>query len=154
MSDLTPRFSLPLLVSGQAQKDITHNEALLAIDIAVNAVVLDVALAVAPADPAEGQCWLVPPGASGDWEANGDKVAAWTAGGWRFVDLPVGAALFVVSTGKMMRRAGAGWSVDRWSGDVAPALAGPAGGAIIDAEARGVLTALIARLQLLGLVAA
>lgn len=152
MQNTTPRFSLPFLVAGQAQKDVTHNEALLAIDIAVSAVALDMILAEPPEAPIEGQCWLVPNGASGDWAGNEGKLAGWTAGGWRFVEMPVGTAVFVVSTGKLMRRTSLGWSFDRWHGEAVPAVSGPSGGGVVDVEARAVLTALLASLQLLGLM--
>ena len=38
MSDTTARLALPLLLSSQAQKHVTHNEALIALDALVQVV--------------------------------------------------------------------------------------------------------------------
>ena len=57
MSDeTTARLGLPFLQAGQGQKELTHNEALAMLDIAVQPVVLEVGLATPPATPLPGQC--------------------------------------------------------------------------------------------------
>ena len=59
MDDHTARLALPLLSPGQAQKEMTHNEALALIDLAVQASVESVGATVPPADPAEGAAWIL-----------------------------------------------------------------------------------------------
>ena len=54
MSDQTPNLNLPYLIAAQAQKHVTHNEALRALDAIVQIAVLDRDLAVPPATPADG----------------------------------------------------------------------------------------------------
>lgn len=83
--DQTPRFALPVLHIGQADKEQTHNEALALIDLAMGAVVEDVGVDVPPGDPQPGQCWIVGDAPSGAWAGNARAIAGWTAGGWRFV---------------------------------------------------------------------
>lgn len=95
MNEMTTRFDLPLLVAGQGQKDITHNEALLLIDMLLHPSVESRALASPPANPTGGQCWLIPTGATGAWEGSTDAMAAWTAGGWRFIPAREGMTLWV-----------------------------------------------------------
>src|SRR3546814_18076891 len=64
---ITPRFSLPLLAVAQAQKEVTHNEALTLLDALVHAAIEAGPLATPPANPALGQCWLVDAAATGVW---------------------------------------------------------------------------------------
>lgn len=61
----TDRLALPLLAAGQAQKEITHNEALGQLDMLVQLIVVSADLSAPPASPAEGQCWIVASGGSG-----------------------------------------------------------------------------------------
>ncbi len=54
MTDITDRLALVLIAPGQAQKEMTHNEALARLDIMVQAVVQSVAPASVPASPMLG----------------------------------------------------------------------------------------------------
>src|SRR3546814_18262631 len=55
----TTRLALPYLVPGQAQKETTHNEALIRLDLAVKASALSIGLNISPQTPEPGQCWIV-----------------------------------------------------------------------------------------------
>ena len=61
MADMTPRFALPFILPGQAQKELFHNEALVRIDLALHPAVEGAPAAAPPADPEEGRCWVVAP---------------------------------------------------------------------------------------------
>src|SRR3546814_5826049 len=74
-SDLTPRFSLPLLAVAQAQKEVTHNEALTLLDALVHAAIEAGPLATPPANPALGQCWIVDAAATGVWSGAENAIA-------------------------------------------------------------------------------
>ena len=50
----TIRHELPLLSFGQAQREVTHNEALLLVDRLLHLVALSRSLAIPPAAPAPG----------------------------------------------------------------------------------------------------
>jgi hypothetical protein len=80
----TPNLGLPTLVQGQAQKEITHNEALLRLDGMVQASVRSRALVTPPASPANGERWIVPPGAGGAWAGQTDRIAFWRENAWAF----------------------------------------------------------------------
>ena len=56
MTDIstTPRLALPLLAMAQAQKEVTHNEALILLDALIYATVEDGPIVAPPAEPAEG----------------------------------------------------------------------------------------------------
>jgi Protein of unknown function (DUF2793) len=60
----SPNLSLPFLEAAQAQKHVTHNEALSVLDAVVHLSVLDRDLAVPPPAPQEGDRYLVSRAAS------------------------------------------------------------------------------------------
>lgn len=86
----TPNLGLPTLAQGQAQKEITHNEALLRLDTLVQSSVNSRALATPPASPANGERWIVPSGATGAWAGHTDKIAFWREGTWGYLSPVVG----------------------------------------------------------------
>ncbi|MDP4004165.1 DUF2793 domain-containing protein [Methylobacterium sp. NEAU K] len=69
MTDATPHLGLPLIAASQAQKHVTHNEALGLLDALVQLACLDKDLAAPPPSPAEGDRYLV---------VAADPVGAWT----------------------------------------------------------------------------
>ena len=80
----TPNLGLPTLAQGQAQKEIVHNDALLRLDALVQASVKSRTLATPPSSPGNGERWIVPPGASGVWAGQADRIAFWREGAWAF----------------------------------------------------------------------
>lgn len=92
MAETTTRHGLPLLQAGQAQKEVTHNEALVLLDLLAHPAVEGV-LAVPPASAQAGQGWIVGAGATGAWAGQEGFLACFTGGGWRF--LPARAGLLV-----------------------------------------------------------
>jgi hypothetical protein len=84
MADTT-LLELPLIAASQAQKHVTHNEALLRLDALVALSVIDRDLAAPPVSPADGERYLVAAGASGDWVDQDDRIAVFQAGAWIFL---------------------------------------------------------------------
>jgi hypothetical protein len=82
--DTTPNLSLPYIAAAQAQKHVTHNEALRALDAVVQLMVLDKDLAAPPASPAEGARYIVAPSPAGAWAGQAGRIAAWQDGAWAF----------------------------------------------------------------------
>lgn len=85
MSDQSPRLSLPFILPAQAQKHVTHNEAIELLDLIVQLALVSVSQVTPPATPQDGQAWAVPPGATGDWAGQDGMIATWRGGGWLFV---------------------------------------------------------------------
>jgi len=85
MSDETPLLSLPLILPAQAQKHVTHNEALRLLDILLHLAVLDRTRTEAPALPTEGDRHIIASPASGAWTGQDGKVAAFWGGVWVFL---------------------------------------------------------------------
>lgn len=79
----TRNLGLSLLAAAQAQKHVTHNEALERLDALVHLSCLDKDLAAPPADPAEGDRHLVLDAApSGAWSGFTGKIALREGGVW------------------------------------------------------------------------
>lgn len=142
----TARLGLPLIEPGQAQKELTHNEALLLADAAVQASVVTAGANAPPSAPSPGACWIVGPEPRGAWAGRAHALAAWTAGGWRFVAAREGMGAWAEDARAALRFAGGQW---RRGG----AVADPAGGGTVDAEARSAVAAILAALRAHGLVA-
>ncbi|WP_372095519.1 DUF2793 domain-containing protein [Tistrella mobilis] len=108
MADATPRLGLPLLAAAQAQKHVTHNEALTVLDVLAQIAVKSRSQTLPPANPAEGDAYLIPFGASGAWAWRDGQLALWTAGGWRFITARDGWVVLVeAEQAFVVRRAGA-----------------------------------------------
>ncbi|HTM78343.1 MAG TPA: DUF2793 domain-containing protein [Devosia sp.] len=84
--DQTHRLGLPFIMPQQAQKHITHNEALQALDALVQPVVESRTLSVPPASPLLGDAYIVGPGATGVWAGHDNEIAAFQSGAWLFYD--------------------------------------------------------------------
>jgi len=82
MSDATTHLLLPYILAAQAQKHVTHNEALRILDGLVQLSVLDRDLTAPPGSPTDGDRYIVCSGASGDWMGWDLNVALWTDGAW------------------------------------------------------------------------
>lgn len=161
----TPRWTLPLLVAGQAQKEYFHNEALVRIDALLHGRAESADVATPPSAPTIGQCWIVATGASGAWEGQDGALACWTDGGWRFVPARAGLCVAVADRDHDMRHDGSGWHdavvrsdglyIDgqKIIGPRAAAIAVPAAGTIVDVEARAAISAILTAMQAHGLIA-
>lgn len=90
MSDITTHLLLPYILASQAQKHVTHNEALrLLSDAMVQLSVLDRDLTSPPVSLADGDRHIVASGASGLWAGWDLNVAFWVDGVWmRLVPRP------------------------------------------------------------------
>ncbi|EJW10163.1 hypothetical protein A33M_0412 [Rhodovulum sp. PH10] len=79
----TVRLGLPLLAAAQAQKHVTHNEALLIIDAVVQLSVIDSEHTSPPETVVDGDRYRVASGATGEWSAWDLNIALKLDGEWR-----------------------------------------------------------------------
>lgn len=164
MSDTTARLGLPLLRAGQAQKEMSHNEALALIDLLMQPQIVAIGVNAPPTAPLAGQCWIVGTSPTGVWTGRAGQLAGWTEGGWRFVTPGEGMAFWLSEQAGFVRYSGGGWTTGRIVGtrlvlDGKPvvgargaAIAVPAGGSVIDVEARAALATILAMLRGHGLI--
>lgn len=80
MSDATVHLALPFIMAAQAQKHVTHNEALRVLDGVVQLSVKDRDLTAPPPSPADGDRYIVASGATGAWAGWDLNVAFWADG--------------------------------------------------------------------------
>lgn len=164
MSETTPRLSLPLLQAGQAQKEVSHNEAITLLETFSAGMVESVGDNAPPADPQSGQAWIVGMAPTGDWMGQPDAVAIWTSGGWRFVPAKEGMALRLAGSGVRIERGPASWGHGVLAataiviggmqvvGPRLPGITPPGGGSVIDVEARAALASILVALRTHGLI--
>lgn len=139
----SPRFDLPLLYAGQAQKEAFVNEALSRCDMLLHGTVLG-ERTDPPENPASGETWLVAAGSTGIWAGRDGHLAGFQGGNWLFVAPREGLRIFDLSTGQ-----------ERlfhifWRKSSLPLE--PLGGMTVDVQARATIVQLIGALQVLGIV--
>lgn len=93
----TPHLALPLLAAAQAQKHVTHNEALLRLDAAVHLSVIGTATTPL-ASPVEGDRYLVTTPATGAFAGHDTHVALFTGGAWDFFVPQEGWRVWIAAT--------------------------------------------------------
>ncbi len=110
----TTRLSLPYIAPQQAQKQVTYNAAMAALDQLVQPVVKSRTTAAPPVSPAEGDAYIVAAGATGAWAGKDSRLATFAAGAWSFRVAGEGWVVFVTDAVELaVCRAGA-WSA--WNG--------------------------------------
>lgn len=81
---VTSNLKLPLIAPAQAQKHVTHNEALAALDALVFLAVASRRRTTPPASPVDGERHLIAAPASGIWLGHDGNLAVFLDGGWRY----------------------------------------------------------------------
>ena len=140
----TPRHALPLLFAGQAQKELTVNEAHALADALLHPAVEGEATDP-PVAPDEGESWLVGTGATGDWIGEEGKLACREAGNWLFMAPRDGMSVLDRSSGQRILY------LDGWQRPAPPVE--PTGGTTADTEARTAIAGLIEALRVAGVFA-
>jgi hypothetical protein len=105
----TPNLALPLIEAAQAQKHVTHNEALLRLDAQVQLAVINRSLATPPATPADGDRYLVAASPTGAWSGHAGEVAYREASVWRFATPQAGWRLWVEAEAAFLVFNGTQW---------------------------------------------
>ena len=122
MSDITTHLLLPYILAAQAQKHVTHNEALRLLDAMVQLSVLDRDLTAPPATPADGERYIVASGATGLWAGWDLNVTTWVDGVWmRLVPRP-GWLAWIADEGTFFVWNGSAWQSVGVPQDVSDAI--------------------------------
>ncbi|MEL7256568.1 MAG: DUF2793 domain-containing protein, partial [Pseudomonadota bacterium] len=109
MPEQTPALSLPLIQPSQAQKHVTHNEALMRLDALVQAVVLTRDSTSPPVDPDAGECHIVPSAATGAWSGHDQAMAYFNGVAWQFLTARPGWRVYVLSDLQTVVWDGSAW---------------------------------------------
>ncbi|MEM1371666.1 MAG: DUF2793 domain-containing protein [Pseudomonadota bacterium] len=85
MSELSPRLGMPYIQPSQAQKHVTHNEALRVLDTLVQLRISAFDAVTPPTSPDLGSCFALGADPELDWAGQDGRVAVAEETGWRFV---------------------------------------------------------------------
>lgn len=100
--DQTLNLKLPYILPSQAQKHVTHNEALRLLDAVVHLSIKSRTRTDAPETPASGDRYLVAAPALGSWTGKDGTIASFIDGGWLFVAPAVGWQAYVEDEAQLL----------------------------------------------------
>jgi hypothetical protein len=80
----TSKLKLPYIAPAQAQKHVTHNEAIRALDALVQLSVISRSKPQPPAENQEGDRHIIGAPAAGAWKGREGQLAAWQDGAWAY----------------------------------------------------------------------
>lgn len=138
----SPRFALPLLFSGQAEKEVFVNEGFAIADALLHCSIEGEARLPPPA-PSDGENWLVSAAGAAEWAGQDHALACRQGGNWIFVQPRDGLRVFDRSLRQDRFFHGT------WRKALPPME--PLGGITVDAEARAAIADLIAMLRVVGI---
>ncbi|MBV2142603.1 DUF2793 domain-containing protein [Falsochrobactrum sp. TDYN1] len=107
--DQTPNLKLPYILPSQAQKHVTHNEALRLLDAVVHLSVRSRMQAEAPETPLAGERYIVASSAVGSWGGKDHLIASYIDGGWLFVSPAKGWLAYIEDEAGLMVFNGINW---------------------------------------------
>lgn len=120
--EATELLRLPYIMPAQAQKHVTHNEALRMLDALVHLGVASRTTATPPTDPAPGERHLVPEGGDVAWGHPAGTLLAWQDGAWAAHAPRAGWVAWVADEATLIAHDGEGWI--EAGGDASPATLG------------------------------
>lgn len=159
---VTTRLGLPLIATGQAQKELTHNTAIYGLDRLVHLCVESRTLSGPPEPSSSGITWIIGEDATDAWEGHEGAIAHWD-GAWVIAPSPEGMLCWIADEAIVAVFGGGVWNAAlpvaglRIGGatmltEPPVAIAAPVGGSVIDVEARAVLGSLLSYLADQGLL--
>ncbi|TVR10476.1 MAG: DUF2793 domain-containing protein [Salinarimonadaceae bacterium] len=105
----TPNLSLPLLAAAQAQKHVTHNEALALLDALTQIAVAARGVDAPPSEPIDGWRCIVGDAPQDAFAGHAGALAWRDAGVWRFLTPKAGWAAFVENEAAILVHDGEAW---------------------------------------------
>lgn len=86
MTDFSPNLQLPYLLSSQNQKHLILNESLLKLDNLVMMKIISNIITSPPAMPNEGDKYIIPSSANGEWQNKTNMIAIFNNSSWDYID--------------------------------------------------------------------
>ncbi len=117
-----------------------------------------------PTSPVLGACYIVAASPTGAWTGKQQNLAAYTSGGWRFIPPLEGMIAYVRSSSIWAAFRSSSWELgvlrgsnvtiagQQIIGGRGAAILGPAGGGVVDVEARTSIGQILTALRLHGLI--
>ena len=110
MSQNSPRLDLPFIQPSQAQKHVTHNEALRRLDLVVQLTVSETGATTPPSVPDQGEVFALGAAPTGDWAGQAGKLAAWLDDAWHFLAPDAGWRAWDVADAQVKIWDGSDWT--------------------------------------------
>jgi hypothetical protein len=105
----TPNLGLPYIMAAQAQKHVTHNEAIRTLDALVHLTVIDRDTTAPPISPADGDRYIAAAGSTGLWAGHDLQIAAFQDGAWAFFPARPGWRAWIVAESVLRAWNGSDW---------------------------------------------
>lgn len=109
MANTSNSLSLPFILPSQAQKHVTHNEALRILDVLTQLGVVADDQTVPPTSPADGVRYIIGDGGIAEWAGRDGEVALYESGAWRFFVPRAGWRAYVVGRETLIVHDGTDW---------------------------------------------
>lgn len=109
MTEQTVNLALPYILSSQAQKHVTHNEALRRLDGIVQ-LVIQSEISAPPGSPAEGVCHAIGAAPSGAWAGKAGKIALFEDGAWIYLTPRTGWIAWFADAARQKIWTGSAWA--------------------------------------------
>lgn len=132
--DTTPNLTMPYILAAQAQKHVTHNEAVRALDAIVQLAVIDRDLTAPPGGPGDGERYLVAASPTGAWAGHAGQIAAYQDGAWAFYVPRAGWRAYVVDEAILLVWSGSAWTEISGGGGGTPAMPAPSRNLLINGD--------------------
>ena len=108
-SDKTTLLNLPYIAAAQAQKHVTHNDALAMLDALVQLSVLSDTVSAPPATPSEGDRYIAPAGGTGAFAGIAGRIVSYQSGAWTNFVPQRGWVAYIVDRAELRYFDGAVW---------------------------------------------
>lgn len=109
MADTSNCLSLPFIQPSQAQKHVTHNEALRILDVLTQLAVLTDDQTAPPAAPSEGDRHIIGDSATGAWAGHGGELTIFEDGLWQYFTPMPGWRAYVTGRDALVVHDGSDW---------------------------------------------
>src|ERR1700730_1659818 len=106
----TPNLAMNYIASSQAQKEITHNDALNDLDFLAQASAIDHTLATPPSSPGTGDTYIIAASPTGAWTGFANGVAAYY-GGWKIKTPVTGWLAWTRNDNRVLYYNGSAWAL-------------------------------------------
>ncbi|MBC6408268.1 MAG: DUF2793 domain-containing protein [Rhodobacteraceae bacterium] len=110
MAQDSPNLELPYIQPSQAQKHVTHNEAIRRLDALVHLAVLSATRANPLPAPQNGHRFILPAAPKGVWANRAQHLAVFEENTWVFIMPKAGWVAWVADTGKSIVFDGTSWT--------------------------------------------
>jgi len=109
MSENTHYLNVPFIMPSQAQKHVTHNEALRMLDAIIHLSVISSEVNTVPSTPGEGDRYVIGGSPTDEWENLAGQIAAFIDGAWLHIKPGKGWLVWDQSASRLIVYTGTGW---------------------------------------------